>query len=216
MHNPAPSHWAAVKHLLCYLCGTSTIVLTFHGSPNIAGTVLTGYVDADFANADNRRSVGAYAFFLGNSCISWKSKQQATVATSTAEAEFMAASIAGHETIWLSRLLADFSLQQTSSTPLYEDNQGCIALAYNPVHRERSKRIDTRLHNIREHTRSGALDLIYMPTAEMTADVLTKALAKPAHVRHSRHLLGLCGNNDTFTVTRTMTAMHCVFASFLG
>ena len=128
----------------------------------------------------------------------------------------MAASITGHETIWLHRLLDDFFLPQTSSTPLYEDNQGCIALAYNPVHRERSKHIDTRLHNIREQTRSGALDLVYMPTADMTADVLTKALAKPAHARHSRHLLGLRGKDDTFTVASTMTAMHCVFASFLG
>jgi hypothetical protein len=89
MTRPWPMHWAAVKRFMRYLKGTKDIVLCL-GSNDIA---LKGYCDADWAgDASDRRSTTGYVFMLGNAAISWNSKRQPTIALSTTEAEYMAAS----------------------------------------------------------------------------------------------------------------------------
>ena len=66
-------------------------------------------------------------------------------------------------------------------TMIYEDNQGCIALARNPVFHSRSKHIDIKLHFLREKIEEGVMKLEYKPTNEMIADGLTKALGRTKH-----------------------------------
>ena len=61
---------------------------------------------------------------------------------------------------------------------LAEDNQGCIALAGNPILKPRTKHIDVHWHFVRERQSSGEVKLVYVPTEENAADILTKALPK--------------------------------------
>ena len=63
-------------------------------------------------------------------------------------------------------------------TMIYEDNQGCIALARNPVFHSRTKHIDTKFHFLREKIEEGVMKHEYKPTNEMIADGLTKALGR--------------------------------------
>ena len=70
---------------------------------------------------------------------------------------------------------------------IFEDNQSCIALADNPIHHARSKYIDIRYHFIRDYTNK-EIEIIYCPTKEMVADVLTKLLARPAFEKHIKTL----------------------------
>ena len=86
--------------------------------------------------------------------MSWLSKKQATVALSTAEAEYVAHNQAAQEGIWLRRLLSDLGMK---STVILEDNQGVIAIAKNPVDHSRTKHIDIRYHYIRECVRNGQI-----------------------------------------------------------
>lgn len=74
---------------------------------------------------------------------------------------------------------------------MMEDNQGCIALAHNPVHHSRSKHIDLRAHFIREKVSQGVVDLRYVPTDRQLADILTKPLGpvKFAQLRTSAQVL---------------------------
>ena len=65
--------------------------------------------------------------------ISWFSKKQTTVRLSTAEAEYVALSIATQEIVWIRRLLVDLTTKQRQATVLMEDNQGAICIAKNPV-----------------------------------------------------------------------------------
>jgi hypothetical protein len=62
---------------------------------------------------------------------------------------------------------------------LYNDNQSAISLAHAELGQfhARTKHIDIRYHFIREKIENGTLKVIYCPTSEMTADILTKALA---------------------------------------
>ena len=69
------------------------------------------------------------------------------------------------------------------ATIIFEDNQGCIALAKNPVKHERTKHIDIRHHFIREKVESKEIDVKYLETAIMLADILTKAMTKDRHVK---------------------------------
>ena len=98
MNNPGKEHWMAVKWILRYLKGTINQALFFGGS-NIS---LQGYVDADMAgDKDNRRSTTGYVFTVGGTTVSWVSKIQSVVALSTTEAEYVAATEASKEMIWL-------------------------------------------------------------------------------------------------------------------
>jgi hypothetical protein len=109
------------------------LVLTFSGELGL----LTGYADSDWAaDRDTRRSTSGYIFNVGSGAISWSSKRQPTVATSTCEAEYVSQNNACKEAIWLSRLLRELNPEDDSpaATIIYCDNQGAIALARNPQH----------------------------------------------------------------------------------
>jgi len=61
---------------------------------------------------------------------------------------------------------------------IYEDNQGAIALAQNPVHHQRSKHIDIKYHFIRSECSRGKVNVVYLPSSDMVADILTKSVSK--------------------------------------
>jgi hypothetical protein len=177
--NPGTAHWAAVKRILRYLKGT----LDFGLKCNPTDLELVGYSDADWAgDLDSRRSTTGYLFQLGGFPISWRSKRQSTVALSTAEAEYMALASACQEVIWLRRLLKGFDIDQSKSTVLFEDNQGCIAMSKNPVHHDRTKHIDIKYHFIRETISNGEVVITYKETENMLADILTKGLPRDRHM----------------------------------
>jgi len=178
MSKPCPTHWAAVKRIMRYLKGTLDMKLRLGGK----GIEMGGYCDADWGgDADRRRSTTGYVFFVGEGAVSWNSKRQPTVALSTTEAEYMAASQSAKEAIWLRQLMADVGCVQDEATTIMCDNQGCIALAKNPKHHSRTKHIDVQHHFIREKIEDEIIDLRYCPTEHMVADVLTKALGRDRH-----------------------------------
>jgi len=190
---PTEEHWKAAKHVLRYLKGTASDGITYTklDASHPHANRLLGYCDSDWAACqDTRKSVGAFVLFLNGGPISWRSKQQTSIALSTCEAEFMAASKASTEVIWLRRILAGLGCAQQKPTPLYEDNRAALLLADNPVHKERTKHIDMHLHSLREHVTNGVVKLVQCPTGDMTADVLTKALPAPAFRRHRDVLFG--------------------------
>ena len=86
----------------------------------------------------------------------------------------MAVCAAVQEAIYLRQLLSDLGHKQDEPTVVFEDNQGCTALAENPVHHKRTKHTDTRYHFTRERVESGEVKLVYVPTKDQLADLLTK------------------------------------------
>ena len=82
------------------------------------------------------------------------------------------------EAIWLRTLLAELNFKQ-DTTVIFEDNQSCIALAKNPVYHARTKHIDIRHHFIREKLEDREIDVHYISTDRMLADMFTKALPRP-------------------------------------
>ncbi|RVX19694.1 Retrovirus-related Pol polyprotein from transposon TNT 1-94 [Vitis vinifera] len=113
MSRPGKQHWEAVKWILRYVKGSLDTCLCFTG----ASLKLQGYVDADFASdIDSRKSTTGFVFTLGGTAISWASNLQKIVTLSTTEAEYVAATEAGKEMIWLHGFLDELGTGDGHST----------------------------------------------------------------------------------------------------
>ena len=193
MANPATRHMTAARHALRYLCGTQNACIHYaRGTAATERAHVDAYSDSDFAaDVDTRRSTSGYVFTYNGSAICWKSKQQDMVTLSTMEAEYVGLTEACREMIWLQSLMADLHGTNTYVfETLYGDNQSSIAFAENARHHTRNKHIALRYHFIRDlispiDKSPPIIRLQYKATGDMTADVLTKALTKELHQRHT-------------------------------
>ncbi|XP_055622459.1 uncharacterized protein LOC129766024 [Toxorhynchites rutilus septentrionalis] len=171
--NPTTQHWRALKHVVRYVEGTRGMTLLFRREES--SVPLVGYADADWASdVTDRKSVSGYLFKVFGCPVSWCSKKQQTVATSSSEAEYVALSLAATKAIWLNGVLED--LQEASApVTIYEDNRGCICMAKN-LEMKRTKHIEVKHHFLRDHVASGSLKIEPTKTEDQIADIFTKPL----------------------------------------
>ena len=192
-NHPTTANCNAVRRILKYLRGTSNfrIPLGGHHSSNI----LTAYADADYAAAlDDRKSRSGYVIFFDGSPVSWASKKQPCVATSTTHSEYIACYAAATEVIWLRRLLASIGISQNTPTTIFTDSQSAMRLAVNPEFHSRTKHVDVKFHFLREQVVLRTIDIQYLPTQQQIVDIMTKALP-PDQFRRLRDLLTLTTMN---------------------
>jgi hypothetical protein len=179
---PEKLHLEAFKCVLRYLKGTVGFGLRLGGKDD--GVDLIGWANSDWAqDPDSRRSITGYVFDVAGGSVSWASKKQPTVALSTVEAEYMAASNATKEAIWLRVLLEDLGFPQTQATTIHDDSKGCIALSRRTVLHSCMKHIAIHHHFICERIKSSEVDLKYCPTKDQLADIFTKQLLREAFER---------------------------------
>lgn len=177
MHSPSMHHLGAAKHILRYVRATTSYGIWYRPSTSFN---LFGFTDSDWAGAvDDRKSTSGFIFALGSGAISWNSKKQSTTALSSSEAEYIAASAAACQAIWMRRLLKDLGQAQAHATPIYCDNKATIAMTKNPVCHGRTKHIQLRHHFIREAVTEEQIVLKHCSTSEQVADGFTKALSYP-------------------------------------
>lgn len=187
MKCPKLAHWTAALRVVRYLKSCPGQGILLHATSDLR---LRAYCDSDWASCPlTRRSLTAYFVFLGDSPISWKTKKQATVSRSSAEAEYRSMASATCELKWLRSLLGSFGIQHEAPMRLLCDSQSAIHMAKNPVHHERTKHIEVDCHLVRDAVQSGVLTTQYIHTSAQLADVLTKALGS----RQFLHLLGKLG-----------------------
>ena len=128
--DPKESHLIAVKRIFRYLKGTPNLGIWY---PKDTGFDLIGYTDSDFAGCKiDRKSTSGSCQFLGRRLVSWYSKKQHSVSTSTAEAEYIAAGSCCAQILWMRNQLRDYGLLLTK-IPIFCDNTSAIAISNNPV-----------------------------------------------------------------------------------
>ncbi|KAL5852379.1 hypothetical protein ACOSQ3_007497 [Xanthoceras sorbifolium] len=172
MANPGREHWNNVKRILRYIRGTSDVALCYGGSD----FTVRGYVDSDFAgDLDKRKSTTGYVFTIAGGAVSWISKLQTVVALSTTEAEYMAATQACKEAIWIQRLLEELGHKQEKIV-LFCDSQSALHIARNPAFHSRTKHIGVQYHFVREVVEEGNVDMQKIHTKENLADAMTKPI----------------------------------------
>ena len=152
---------------------------------------LVGYVDADGASQEHRRAISGYLFMVDGGAVSWSSKKQELVTLSTTEAEYVAATHAAKEAVWLRHLLTELFDFADAPTTLFSDSKSAIALAHNGHYHAQTKHIDIWYHFIHYIIiEAGTIKLVYCSTNDMTADTLTKALPS-VKAKHFAAALGL-------------------------
>ncbi|MCO5553380.1 hypothetical protein L7F22_006901 [Adiantum nelumboides] len=161
MANPGKLHWDAVKSIMRYLKGTKNKRLYYGKGP----LELTGFCDSNMAgDVDTRKSTSGYVFTLAEGAVSWCSRLQKIVALSTTEAEYISATEASKEAIWLAPLCNEFGLPDKAPM-LGCDSQSAICLAKNAMFHARTKHINVRYHFIREVLEDGLITLVKVHTS---------------------------------------------------
>lgn len=206
MHNPGYAHWSLLKRIMKYLVGTIDLRLCLGGATLSAGILEStrqntvqgqikfhGRYDSDWAgDKDNSRSTSGYCFFWANSLISWSSKLQSTVSSSSTMAEYISAYHTTAEALWLRETLLSMNLLDSSATiPLLGDNSGAYSLSKDHLITQRSKHIATKFHLVRQESQKGTISLSDIASVDNTSDIFTKPLGFPLFSRH-RQGLGLC------------------------
>ncbi|KAE8687628.1 lachrymatory-factor synthase-like [Hibiscus syriacus] len=172
MVNPGKEHWNTVKRILRYIKGTSNVALCYGGS----NLLINVYVDSNYASdLDKSKSITRYVFKIVGGAVSWVSKLQSVVATSTTEAEYVVATQASKEAIWLKMLLEELGHNQ-EYVSLFCASQSVLHLARNPTFHSRTKHIRVQCHFIREKEEEGTVDMQKIHTKDNIADFMTKAI----------------------------------------
>jgi hypothetical protein len=160
-----------------YVVGTLDHGLYYPRCPGEAH--LVGYSDNDLTgDIDTSKSTSGILFFFGKCLVSWQLVKQQVVALSTCEAEYIAASTASTQVLWLVRLLSDLLGRDTGAVELRVDSKSALALAKNLIFHEWSKHIRVRHHFIRGCLEEWSIKTSYINTKDQLADLLTKPLER--------------------------------------
>jgi len=128
--DPKESHLITVEKIFRYLKGTLNLGLWYHKDSRFD---LIAYSDSDFTGCKlDYKSTTSGCQLQDGKLVSWTSKKQNSVSTSTAEVEYVAAGSCCAQVLWMKNQLLDYDLQ-LYKIPIYCDNTLAIAIANNPV-----------------------------------------------------------------------------------
>ncbi|GJY66768.1 putative ribonuclease H-like domain-containing protein [Tanacetum coccineum] len=169
---PKSSHLSAVKRIFRYLKGKPKLGLWY---PRVSSFDLESYSDSDYAGANlDRKSTTGGCQFLGRRLISWQCKKQTIVATSTTEAEYVAAASCYGQVFWIQNQMLDYGFN-FMNTKIYIDNESTICIVKNLVYHSKTKHIAIKHHFIRDAYEKKLILVLKIHTDDNVADLLTKA-----------------------------------------
>nr|XP_043630410.1 secreted RxLR effector protein 161-like [Erigeron canadensis] len=184
--NPGEEHWIAVKSILKYLWRTKDMFLVYGGLEEELS--IKCYTDASFqTDRDDSRSQSGYVFVMNGGAVDWKSSKQSTVAQSTTEAEYIAASEAAQEAVWIRKFVAELGVVPSIKSPMemYCDNLSTIILAKESRVRKGSRHILRKFDYIREVIERNEINILKVHTDDNVADSFTKPMTHNKHDDHA-------------------------------
>ncbi|UYV65928.1 hypothetical protein LAZ67_3005902 [Cordylochernes scorpioides] len=190
--NPRNCDWNAAKRIVRYLKTTKELELRIS---NQKPPTLEAYSDATWASDNtDRKSLSGNLFLLGSNPISWMTGKQGCVSLSSTEAELISAAEASQELLWLLDLLKDLELEQKAPIYFHQDNQSCLKICSSKKVYSRTKHIATKIHHLKDLQKKTVIKMIYCPTGDMKADILTKPLPRPTFekLRYNLVIHGCC------------------------
>ncbi|GJS95193.1 hypothetical protein Tco_0802161 [Tanacetum coccineum] len=173
---PKTSHLNAVRRIFKYLKGKSHLGLWY---PRESPFDLEAFSDNDYGRSNlDRKSTTGGCQFLGQRLISWQCKKQTIVATSTTEAEYVAAANCCGQVLWVQNQLLDYGFN-FMNTKIHIDNESTICIVKNPVYHSKTKHIEIRHHFIRDCYEKKLISVEKIHTDLNVADLLTKPFDGP-------------------------------------
>ena len=148
-------------------------------------------VDSDHASdSTHRKSVSGIIHMLAGGVIHYKCKYQDIIATSSSEAEFIAAAEAGKQILYIRSILQAIGIEQKEATTLYEDNMGALLMASAHKPTKRTKHMDIRHFALQDWVDRDLILLKRIATIDNYADAMTKPLARTLFHRHMNYIQG--------------------------
>ena len=189
-HNsdPQPEHMHAAMHVLRYLKGTTNYGLRYRYYSG-DDVVLVGYSDASWADNEDRKSTAGYCVRVNSNLVSWSTRKQNVVATSTTESELIAVFEVVKEIKWLSMLLTEMGFRVRKPVTVFCDNRSTVQITQNSSDQERTKHIDIRMHFVRDEVKNGEVIVRWIETGQQTADIFTKPLEPQPFLTHRNNLV---------------------------
>ena len=175
--NPARAHYAAMQRVLAYLKHTAARVLLIQP---VIGRGVVVYADASWS--EQFSTSGAILFVLTVPIV-WYTRLQRTVSHSSAEAEYISASLAAREGSHLRALCHELGLLPAGPTPLRMDSKSAIDMAHDPVAFKKTKHIMREAHYLRDLVARRVYTPEHVASADMLADIFTKPLIRTLFVR---------------------------------
>lgn len=174
---PTSTHAGIAKGVLRYLKGAIDLGITYYRDNT---ENLFVYTDSNYQDRTLRgdgRSTSGYGVYLAGGLISWSSRRQHCVTTSSTEAEYIGQANAIKQIITATQFLLELRLP-IIHTPikLYADNTSSQSLAHKPSARPRSGHIDAAMHFQREKVETGLVDITHVTSQDNAADGFTKPL----------------------------------------
>jgi hypothetical protein len=147
------------------------------------------YFDSNWAHDEvTRRSISGVVAFIGNTPVSWLSKRQGAIATSTYSAELCAAKVGAEEAVALRYMLRSLGVPIKGKTILAGDNLGALTSTTQPGSPCKKKHVNIAFHYVRECNAAGIIDIRKIHTDDNPSDPFTKALDKNKFWHHFRYL----------------------------
>lgn len=172
--SPTELDWRSLLRIVRYLKGTRDTGLQFHKTESIE---LIAHADASYNPLGSEgQSHTGYCFSLNNGAFHGSSTRQSIVALSSAEAEYCAIHSATLEITYLRDIIRDLGIIIDKPTTIFNDNKTAICWCNDQDNIRATKHIDLRLHYTRELIDNRTIEVKYLPTGSMIADILTKTL----------------------------------------
>ncbi|GJZ58935.1 hypothetical protein Tco_0614751 [Tanacetum coccineum] len=188
--NPGELHWTAVKNILKYLRNTKDMFLVYGENPSTELRVEC-YCDAGFeTDRDDTKSQTGYVFVLNGGAVDWKSSKQSTIAMSATESEYIAASEAAMEAVWIRKFISGLGIVPTINEPInmYCDNSAAVHYANEPGVQRGARHYLRKYHYVRESVALGEIKILKVHTDNNLADPFTKALSNRKLTQHARSM----------------------------
>jgi hypothetical protein len=202
LQNPSPKYHVVVDQVILYLYATRFLAIEYNGAL-IDVDVLIIANDVSFADdLEIRYSLQRYMISLFGGPMAWKASKQDTVTMSTTEAEFLGVERTTKESLSFARLMEDIGLELGVPLKIWCDNQQTIRLVVYKNQRivTRLKHVDIQNMWLRQEFRKGRFEIGYLPTVDILADGLTKALSRQ-RFEHFRSLLRLADVQERIEAT---------------
>ncbi|CAM8888778.1 unnamed protein product [Rhodiola kirilowii] len=175
--NHSEDHWRAVHRVLRYLKGTINLGLVYSEFPS----VIEVYSDASWiSNEEDHSSTSGWVFLLGGGAISWASKKQTCISSSTMESEFVALATASKEAEWLKNMIHEIPLWERPISPIliHCDSTAALAKVYSHVYNGKSRHLGVRHSAVRELITHEVISVNFVKSQQNLADHLTKGLVR--------------------------------------
>ncbi|GJS32525.1 retrotransposon protein, putative, ty1-copia subclass [Tanacetum coccineum] len=186
--NPGEPNWTAIKNILMYLRNTKNMFLVYGGN-NSTELRVKCYCDAGFeTDRDDTKSQTGYVFILNRGAVDWKSSKQSTTAMSATESEYIAASEAAMEVVWIRKFISGLGIVPTINEHLnmYCNNSAAVHYANEPGVQKGARHYHRRYHYVCEYVELGEIKILKVHTDNNLADPFIKALSNRKLTQHAR------------------------------